>query len=164
MGSWREFAAEVEGGSRRRIGRRRSAKETKTRRSIAKDAPNLPRAPLTSIVVTQCNLIVAVYLTMPDGTLLRFDSSAAVPADQLLHGLHGHPQRACRSGMQRCGRRGGLREARADLRAVPQPLSHVAPLALRGIPFAPLRLPLALRHSPCHILKPPSRSMQRPLK
>jgi hypothetical protein len=49
-----------------------------------KDAPVLPGHPLTSVVVTQCNLIVAVYLTMPDGSLLRFDSSASVPADQLL--------------------------------------------------------------------------------
>ena len=49
-----------------------------------KDAPAVPGHPLTSVVVTQCNLIVAVYLTMPDGSLLRFDSSAAVPADQLL--------------------------------------------------------------------------------
>ncbi len=51
---------------------------------VEKDAPNLPGHPLTSVVVTQCNLIVAVYMTMPDGTLLRFDSSASVPADQLL--------------------------------------------------------------------------------
>ena len=49
-----------------------------------KDAPAVPGHPLTSVVVTQCNLIVAVYLTMPDGSLLRFDSSASVPADQLL--------------------------------------------------------------------------------
>ena len=51
---------------------------------MEKDAPSLPGHPLTSVVVTQCNLIVAVYLTMPDGSLLRFDSSASVPADQLL--------------------------------------------------------------------------------
>ena len=49
-----------------------------------KDAPAVTGHPLTSVVVTQCNLIVAVYLTMPDGSLLRFDSSASVPADQLL--------------------------------------------------------------------------------
>jgi hypothetical protein len=49
-----------------------------------KAAPAVPGHPLTSVVVTQCNLIVAVYLTMPDGSLLRFDSSASVPADQLL--------------------------------------------------------------------------------
>lgn len=41
-------------------------------------------APLSSVVVTQCNLIVAVYVTMPDGRLLRFDKSSGVPADQLL--------------------------------------------------------------------------------
>jgi hypothetical protein len=34
--------------------------------------------------VTQCNLIVAVYMTMPDGRLLRFDKNAAVPSDQLM--------------------------------------------------------------------------------
>ena len=49
-----------------------------------KDAPAVPGHPLTSVVVTQCNLIVAVYMTMPDGKLLRFDSTASVPADQLL--------------------------------------------------------------------------------
>ena len=51
---------------------------------VEKDAPNMAGHPLTSVVVTQCNLIVAVYMTMPDGSLLRFDSSAQVPADQLL--------------------------------------------------------------------------------
>ena len=40
--------------------------------------------PLTSVVVTQCNLIVAVYVTMPDGRLLRFDKSTDVPADQMI--------------------------------------------------------------------------------
>jgi hypothetical protein len=40
--------------------------------------------PMTSVVVTQCNLIVAVYVTMQDGSLLRFDSSAGVPAEQLM--------------------------------------------------------------------------------
>ena len=49
-----------------------------------KNAPAVPGHPLTSVVVTQCNLLVAVYMTMPDGSLLRFDSSASVPADQLL--------------------------------------------------------------------------------
>jgi hypothetical protein len=51
---------------------------------VEKDAPNLQGHPLTAVVVTQCNLIVAVYMTMSDGTLLRFDSSAKVSADQLL--------------------------------------------------------------------------------
>jgi hypothetical protein len=40
--------------------------------------------PLTSVVVTQCNLVVAVYVTMPDGRLMRFDKSANVPIEQLL--------------------------------------------------------------------------------
>ncbi len=40
--------------------------------------------PLTSVVITQCNLIVAVYLTMPDGRLLRFDKSANVSADKMI--------------------------------------------------------------------------------
>ncbi len=40
--------------------------------------------PLTSVVVTQCNLIVAVYVTMPDGRLLRFDKSAGVAADKMI--------------------------------------------------------------------------------
>ena len=51
---------------------------------VEKNAPAMQGHPLTSVVVTQCNLIVAVYLTMADGSLLRFDSSAAVPADQLM--------------------------------------------------------------------------------
>jgi hypothetical protein len=40
--------------------------------------------PLTSVVVTQCNLIVVVYVTMPDGRLLRFDKSDNVPADKMI--------------------------------------------------------------------------------
>jgi hypothetical protein len=40
--------------------------------------------PLTSVVVTQCNLIVAVYVTMPDGRLLRFDKSTNVSADKMM--------------------------------------------------------------------------------
>jgi hypothetical protein len=35
-------------------------------------------------VVTQCNLIVAVYMTMTDGKLLRFDSTATIPTGVLL--------------------------------------------------------------------------------
>jgi hypothetical protein len=56
----------------------------RTEVAAAKDPPNVPGHPLTSVVVTQCNLIVAVYMTMPDGSLLRFDNKASVPADQLL--------------------------------------------------------------------------------
>ena len=56
----------------------------RTEVAVEKDAPAVAGHPLTSVVVTQCNLLVAVYMTMPDGKLLRFDSSASVPADQLL--------------------------------------------------------------------------------
>jgi hypothetical protein len=49
-----------------------------------KEALPVAGHPLTSVVVTQCNLIVAVYMTMPDGKLLRFDHSASVPAEKLL--------------------------------------------------------------------------------
>ena len=56
----------------------------KTEVPIEKNAPPAEGHPLTSVVVTQCNLIVAVYLTMPDGKLMRFDHTANVPADQLL--------------------------------------------------------------------------------
>lgn len=51
---------------------------------IEKEAPKIEGHPLTSVVVTQCNLIVAVYMTMPDGRLLRFDKSTSVPSDQLM--------------------------------------------------------------------------------
>jgi hypothetical protein len=51
---------------------------------VEKDAPKVEGHPLTSVVVTQCNLIVAVYMTMPDGRLLRFDHSAQVPSDELM--------------------------------------------------------------------------------
>lgn len=51
---------------------------------IEKNAPPVEGHPLTSVVVTQCSLLVAVYLTMPDGRLLRFDKSAAMPVDELL--------------------------------------------------------------------------------
>jgi hypothetical protein len=49
-----------------------------------KGAPQMEGHPLTSVVVTQCNLLVAVYVTMPDGKLLRFDKTAGVPPEQLL--------------------------------------------------------------------------------
>jgi hypothetical protein len=52
--------------------------------AIEKNAPAIPGHPLTSVVVTQCNLVVAVYMTMPDGKLLRFDSTAAVSAQSLV--------------------------------------------------------------------------------
>ena len=48
------------------------------------DATAVEGHPLTSVVVTQCNLIVAVYLTMPDGKLLRFDKSNNIDADKMI--------------------------------------------------------------------------------
>jgi len=48
------------------------------------DAMSIEGHPLTSVVITQCNLIVAVYMTMPDGKLLRFDKSSSVPADKMI--------------------------------------------------------------------------------
>jgi hypothetical protein len=57
---------------------------SRTEVAIEKNAPDLHGHPLTSVVVTQCNLVVAVYMTMPDGKLLRFDSTAAVSAQNLV--------------------------------------------------------------------------------
>jgi hypothetical protein len=51
---------------------------------IEKNAPAMAGHPLTSVVVTQCNLIVAVYMTMPDGRLLRFDHSTSLPSEELM--------------------------------------------------------------------------------
>jgi hypothetical protein len=51
---------------------------------VEKNAPPAEGHPLTAVVVTQCNLVVAVYMTMPDGRLLRFDSKADVAADKLV--------------------------------------------------------------------------------
>ncbi len=51
---------------------------------VEKEATPVDGHPLTSVVVTQCNLIVAVYMTMPDGRLLRFDKSNSVPSEQLM--------------------------------------------------------------------------------
>jgi hypothetical protein len=49
------------------------------------DAPIVEGHPLTSVVVTQCGLLVAAYLTMPDGRLLRFDKSANIPVNELMN-------------------------------------------------------------------------------
>ena len=48
------------------------------------DATQIEGHPLTSVVITQCNLIVAVYMTMPDGKLLRFDKSSSIDADKMI--------------------------------------------------------------------------------
>jgi hypothetical protein len=60
-----------------------------------KTAPVVAGHPLTSVVVTQCNLVVAVYMTMPDGRFLRFDQKAGVPADDLVTMAYtaGHSER-----------------------------------------------------------------------
>jgi hypothetical protein len=55
-----------------------------SRISSASSGPLLEGKPLTSVVVTQCNLVVAVYMTMPDGRLLRFDQRAEIPAEDLV--------------------------------------------------------------------------------
>ena len=51
---------------------------------IEKNAPVVAGHPVTAVVVTQCNLVVAVYMTMPDGKLLRFDRNAEIPAEHLV--------------------------------------------------------------------------------
>ncbi len=58
---------------------------------LQKDAPQLEGHPLTAVVVTQCNLIVAVYMTMADGRLLRFDqtNSEQISSDKLLTMAYG---------------------------------------------------------------------------
>lgn len=40
--------------------------------------------PIAAVIVTQCNLLVAVYMVMADGRLLRFDKTSALPWDRLL--------------------------------------------------------------------------------
>jgi len=59
---------------------------------VDKNALSVKGHPLTSVVVTQCNLIVAVYMTMPDGRLLRFDKSAGVPSQQLMTMAYSAPR------------------------------------------------------------------------
>ena len=59
---------------------------------VDKNALPVEGHPLTSVVVTQCNLIVAVYMTMPDGRLLRFDKSANVPSEQLIRMAYSAPR------------------------------------------------------------------------
>jgi hypothetical protein len=56
----------------------------KTEIPVEPEAPKVQGHPLTAVVVTQCNLIVAVYMTMEDGRLVRYDHTASVAADQLL--------------------------------------------------------------------------------
>ncbi len=81
------------------------------------DATKIEGHPLTSVVITQCNLIVAVYMTMPDGKLLRFDRELERRRGQDdHHGVQRHAQRACGSRVRvERHRRRRLREARADV-------------------------------------------------
>ena len=40
--------------------------------------------PLTAVVVTQCNLLVVAYITMPDGSLVRYTRSSRIPYGKVL--------------------------------------------------------------------------------
>lgn len=51
---------------------------------VRKDTPVIAGQPLTAVVVTQCNGLLAVYMTMPDGRLVRFDQSSGLPVHKLL--------------------------------------------------------------------------------
>lgn len=51
---------------------------------MSKDRRTLDGHPVTSVVVTQCNLIVAVYMTMKDGRLIRFDKTTNLPSSELM--------------------------------------------------------------------------------
>jgi hypothetical protein len=52
--------------------------------ALNEDATPTEGQPVTSIAVTQCSLLIAVYVTMPDGQLVRFDQDSQIAADQLL--------------------------------------------------------------------------------
>jgi hypothetical protein len=55
---------------------------------IERNVPAVQGHPITSVVITQCNLIVAVYMTMSDGRLLRFDKATGVPLEGLLQAAY----------------------------------------------------------------------------
>ena len=52
--------------------------------AINEDAVPVDGRPTSAVAVTQCNLLVAVFLTMPDGRLIHFDSSSGISHDKLL--------------------------------------------------------------------------------
>jgi hypothetical protein len=53
--------------------------EGPSRSGAPHDSPiDLSAPPLTSVVVTQCGILIAAYITLDDGTLLRFDRSERV--------------------------------------------------------------------------------------
>jgi hypothetical protein len=41
-------------------------------------------SPLTAVVVTQCNQLLVVYITLPTGELVRIDQTNGIPWDQAL--------------------------------------------------------------------------------
>lgn len=51
---------------------------------LANDTSAIKGAPLSSVVVTQCNGLLAVYLTMPSGELVRFDKDSGLAWEVLL--------------------------------------------------------------------------------
>lgn len=53
---------------------------------IPLDAKHVPieGQPMSAVVVSQCSKLVAVYLTMPDGRLLRFDRTSGLPVTVVL--------------------------------------------------------------------------------
>jgi len=60
------------------------ASRTKTEVPVEKDAPSVQGHPLTSVVVTQCNLIVAGVPDTAGRPAAALRSQRSVPADQLL--------------------------------------------------------------------------------
>lgn len=50
----------------------------------ANQVTEIDGAAVTAVVVTQCNGLLAVYLTMPSGNLLRFDKDSGLPWTTLL--------------------------------------------------------------------------------
>lgn len=51
---------------------------------VDKTAPAIEGHPVSAVIITQCNMLVAAYVTMADGRLVRFDKASGVPADQAL--------------------------------------------------------------------------------
>lgn len=51
---------------------------------VNKEAVAVDGRPISSVAITQCSLLVAVYVTMQDGKLVRFDISSQVEAESLL--------------------------------------------------------------------------------
>ena len=75
--------------------------------------------PLTAVVVTQCNLVVAVYFTMKDGKLIRFDKNAgsSIKAEDLVQLAYNSAKRSERVevGCDTPGLKGTEPHSRTDL-------------------------------------------------